>query len=158
MAQKCTVCSHESIKEINKALINGVAIRKISEQFGLTPSSIHRHRVSHLPETLVKAKEAKEVCESGELWTEMVSLKTTCIEILDKAKEMGEFQAAVSAIGQAIKIVVVMLKVQGELKKDQHVNISLLPEFLEFKEICFDVLSDYPDAKAALIDKLKNTQ
>jgi hypothetical protein len=43
MPKPCTVCRHESLEEIDRALLNGVAYRTLAAQYGLSPSALCRH-------------------------------------------------------------------------------------------------------------------
>lgn len=44
MGRNCTICSHPRGVEINKMLHDGVPLRKIAEQFGVSSGSLHRHK------------------------------------------------------------------------------------------------------------------
>ena len=44
MVNRCTVCSHPSEFEINRNLIDGVPLRALAAQHGLSPSALCRHK------------------------------------------------------------------------------------------------------------------
>jgi hypothetical protein len=60
MARTCTICTHPERAAIDKALVNGVPLRGIAGQYGLTDSSLARHKAEHLPATLVRAQRGRE--------------------------------------------------------------------------------------------------
>src|SRR5690349_24836446 len=67
MPRTCTICRHEQRQEIDKALIAGTAFRNIAERFGTSVAALHRHKQEHVPENLVKAREAREVAQADSL-------------------------------------------------------------------------------------------
>ena len=48
MAQKCTVCSHDKVSEIDTALLAGQSNRAISRLYRLSKDAVRRHKSSHL--------------------------------------------------------------------------------------------------------------
>jgi hypothetical protein len=49
MARPCSICIHPAHQAIDDGLVAGQPLRTISGQYGLSKSSIDRHKVSHLP-------------------------------------------------------------------------------------------------------------
>ena len=60
MAGKNTIIAHPQRLEIEKALIDGVPLRTIADQYGPSKSSLIRYRDKHLAERIAKAAELKE--------------------------------------------------------------------------------------------------
>lgn len=60
MARTCTICSHESRAEIEKALVRRVAFRDIARQFDVSRAAASRHAQEHLPDKLRLAEEAEQ--------------------------------------------------------------------------------------------------
>jgi len=55
MSRKCNVCRSVDRAAIDELLIAGRSIRQVAEQFGLSKSTLHRHRkhlVGHVPKQL----------------------------------------------------------------------------------------------------------
>ncbi len=69
MANHCKICSHPELRAINERLINGASMREISEDFGMTDSSVYRHYKSHLPQRLIKAVDKLKEKEDTDLAT-----------------------------------------------------------------------------------------
>lgn len=71
MANKCRVCAHENLHQINRALVTRWrtrdGFRKISARYGLTISSLYRHFVEHLPRELVRSEEAERTLRAESL-------------------------------------------------------------------------------------------
>src|ERR1700674_3474802 len=67
MSRVCTVCSHPKVSEINEALLGSEAYRSIAKRFGASQSAMYRHQQEHLPQVLVKAKDAAELLSADNL-------------------------------------------------------------------------------------------
>ncbi len=80
MARKCSICEHPQVEKINKCIVNSESLRKISEQFSVSPAAVNRHKKDHLPQTLVKAQEVKEI---GQAVTVLGELQR-CFERVNK--------------------------------------------------------------------------
>ena len=84
ITQRCTVCTHEFVKDIDNALIEGVSFRNISAQYGVSKSSVYRHKHSHLSQKITKEK---EISDFNNLCGDVESLKTICNDILDELRK-----------------------------------------------------------------------
>jgi hypothetical protein len=54
MPRTCSVCSHPARQAIDQGLVAGQSLRAVSGQYRLSKSSIDRHKISHVPATLVR--------------------------------------------------------------------------------------------------------
>ena len=63
---RCSVCRHSELPAIDGLLTLGIPIRVIARNFGLTRSSVDRHKRHHLP-TFEKAETARSVVRAEEL-------------------------------------------------------------------------------------------
>lgn len=52
----CTICRHPHRANIEAALVQGVALRAIEAQFGVSDNALHRHKTNCVPETVAKVK------------------------------------------------------------------------------------------------------
>jgi hypothetical protein len=86
MPGRCTICTHDSLPEINKALVERQAFRTIAGQYGVSKSALLRHHDDHLPASLVKAKEASEAAQADALLAQVVDLRDKALGVLTKAE------------------------------------------------------------------------
>ncbi len=63
MPRKCSICEHPKVTEINKCIVNNESFRNIAGRFSISTASISRHK-EHLPGTLVKAQEEKQIIKN----------------------------------------------------------------------------------------------
>ena len=149
MPRTCTICSHEQRPEIDAALLNGEAYRSIAKRYGASPSAVLRHR-EHLPNQLVKAREAEEVTQADTLLEQVRSLQTRALSILDRADEAGDLKTALAAIREARSNLELLGKLAGELQQEGTVNVTLTPEWLGLRAVVISALQPYPDAAQAV--------
>lgn len=72
MPQRCTVCDHKKLREIDLLLVQAkLSKRSIAAQFQLAPSSVQRHKAEHLPETLKRGHEARKDGDALAVMTEL---------------------------------------------------------------------------------------
>jgi hypothetical protein len=75
MPMPCQVCTHRNRKEIDQALVERRPVMEIIRQYApdgeISKWSMRRHRLGHLPATMVKAKEAEDVTEASSLLREL---------------------------------------------------------------------------------------
>jgi hypothetical protein len=57
----CTVCSHNQVKDIDRALLSGAKLVPLSQIYGLSKSAMHRHK-THLQEKIRQAKKRLQNC------------------------------------------------------------------------------------------------
>ena len=56
MDKRCTVCNHSQAHDINLALLAGLTLDNLKQQFGLSRSALHRHK-QHLHRTIDQAED-----------------------------------------------------------------------------------------------------
>ncbi len=56
MDKRCTVCNHSQANEINLALLAGITLDNLKQQFGLSRSALQRHK-QHLQRTIDQAED-----------------------------------------------------------------------------------------------------
>ena len=149
MPRTCTICTHESAPEIDRALLDGEAYRSIAKRYGASASAVLRHR-EHLPNQLVKAREAETVTQADTLLEQVNHLKTRALSILDTAENSGDLRTALSAIREARSTVELLAKLSGELQQEGTVNVTVSPEWLTLRAVVIAALTPYPDAARAV--------
>src|SRR3954452_21488398 len=101
MPRRCTVCDHDEGHVINVELVARTPYRAIGRRFGVSKDALKRHSEEHIPELLVKARNAVEAAEADDLLGEVRSLHTRTLAILETAEETQEMRTALGAIREA---------------------------------------------------------
>jgi len=139
MGRKCTVCGHAQREQIDADCLEPtLSLREIAERYGLSYSSMARHRESHLPKLMSKAVEARVARGEHELFDQhppippaikehedheqqvadglldkVLGLEKQAMEILAEARQTKSLKTALMAIGRTSEV----LKLEGELVK-----------------------------------------
>jgi len=92
MSRTCTICTHASKEDIDKALLAGTPYRSVAKQYEASPPSVYRHQHNHLPAAMVKAVEAAEVAHGDSLLEQLKGLQVKALGILTKAEQAGDLR------------------------------------------------------------------
>src|SRR5215213_2423926 len=154
MPRRCTVCHHPERHSIDGALITGAPYRSVAKRFGLSESSVYRHKTEHLPAHLLKAREVEEAAKADDLLDQVRNLQAHALDILGRAEKTGDLRTALAAISQARGNVELLGKLAGELDERPVVNVLLSPQWVMIRTTMLKALSTYPEARAAVAESL----
>ena len=128
MPRTCTACTHEEREQIEAELLDGQSFKDLAARFGLSGSALHRHRKSHLPERLLKAKAAAEISKADHLVAQVESLQANARRILAKAESDGDLRTALTGIRELSRLIELIAKLTSELKNQpiSTVNVDLI--------------------------------
>lgn len=157
MGRQCTVCSHKDVEEINKRLARNEVFRTIADNTGLSETALKRHKAEHIPETLLKAENIKDVAEANTLLGDIKSLRERATGILDRAEKSGDLKTALMGIREARGCLELLAKVEGQINNRPQINFNQIsiyqsPEWLTVGTTLANILSPYP----ALREKVAN--
>ncbi len=154
MPRTCTICRHDQRQAIDEALVAGEPFRRIAAHFETSDAALRRHK-EHLPGTLVKAHEAKEVAQADSLLDQVRQLADEAREILGNVKtsQPGTAVQAVKAVAQVLEL---QAKILGEIRAETQVNVALVqsPEWTSLRARLVQALVAYPEAQRAVIAAL----
>ena len=114
MPRLCTACSHPKRDEINRVLLERSSYRDIASRFGMSTSSLCRHR-EHLPVGMIQARAAYDSARADDLLRQVEDLRDRAFGVLEKAEEVGDLRAAMGAIREARSCVELLARLAGEL-------------------------------------------
>jgi len=120
MPKTCSVCAHPGRDQIEAKLIEGKPYRDIADRFGASSSALFRHRQVHIPDRLVKAREAGEISKADTLVQQLEALQTKAKQILDKAESGGDLRTALAGVKELSRLIELVAKMTREqLRSDQ---------------------------------------
>ena len=172
LGRQCTICNHPQRGEIDKALVAGVAYRRIAAEYGVSDGSLRRHKKNgHIAEQIAKvakkkeikqageiqaailAQEVQEVMDAGTILAEVSHLKARALTILDRAEVEGTREACM-ALREVRGIVELLAKIQGQLSDAPTVNITLIEnQFNDFRTAIIGVMCS--DCQQRLTEQLR---
>jgi hypothetical protein len=156
MPRRCTVCDHPERHSIDETLVTGAPYRSVAKRFGLSESSVYRHKSEHLPAHLLKAREVEEVAQADDLLVQVRYLQTHALDILEHAEKAGDLRTALAAISQARGNLELLGKFAGQLDERPVVNLNVSPEWLELRAVIVGALEPHPAAHTAVLRALES--
>jgi len=115
----CTVCSDPKVAEIDAALIGTEPYRSVAKRFNVSPGAVFRHQKTHLPATLLKAKDAADMVAGDTLMGQVEDLKSMARRLGKKAEDAGDLRGALAAVRELVRIVDLVAKLTGQIGGDQ---------------------------------------
>jgi len=155
MPRRCTVGDHPGSHGIDEALVSGAPYRSVAQRFGLSESSVYRHKTEHLPAHLLKAREVEEAAMADDLLEQVKHLQTHALDILERAEETGDLRTALAASSQARGNLELLGKLAGELDERPVTNVLMSPEWLELRAVIVGALEPHPGAREAVLSALE---
>ena len=155
MPRRCSICHHQGLEGINRALVEGIAFPVLVAKYRVSKDALSRHKANHLPATLVKAQEAREVARADDLLDEVRSLQARALTILDRAERVGDLRTALGAIREARGNLELLAKLMGQIDKRPQVLLHLSQEWLELRATIVEALEGHQEAKEAVLKVLE---
>ena len=146
---KCTVCKNAARNEIDQKLIDGASTRGIAGQYGLSDSSVSRHKLEHIPDRLVRAKDEMEILESNNLAHHVNFLYKNTLDILDASKSTNDLSTALKAIKEARGFLELVVKASEILFKSQQESTAER-DIAKLRITILRLLQPYPEVKLAV--------
>jgi hypothetical protein len=119
MPRKCTICNHKKRNQIDIALVNpNETLRTISDRFGISKSSLKRHKGSgHIAKKVATTSAAKEEKDAQSFLGMISDLKTKADDLYDMALGDEDVRGACAALREMRGAVELHGKATGALKE-----------------------------------------
>jgi hypothetical protein len=155
MPRRCSICSHERLKEIDRALIEGTALSEIAAEYRVSDDALSRHKANHLPDVLLKAQGVKEAVRADDLLSQVRDLQARTLAILEAAHDSGEHRTALSAIGQARANLELQAKLLHLIKEGPTISVLMSSEWVELRAVIISALEPHEAARRAVLGALE---
>jgi hypothetical protein len=167
MGRKCSACQHVKRAEIDRRLAAGEPGRQIAQDYGLNPSSLHRHRFNCLGLSSSNAI-MKEVARGTaavaclpskeELGTAYFQLRTQIDQIVNQARQQGSLQIALSGLNSIRQTLDSLSRLAGFDRQGTQVNVAVQTNVnLDVGQIAARVIEKFdrePEIKARIAQAL----
>jgi hypothetical protein len=167
MARKCTTCQHVKRAEIDRRLAAGEAGNQIAGNYGLNPSSLHRHRANclGLGSSNVIMKEvsrgtAAVAClpSKQDLNTAYFDLRAQIDEIVARAKAEGSLQTALAGLNSIRHTLDSLSRLSGFDRQGTQINVAVQTNLkLEVTQIAERLIAKFdhePELKGRIAQAL----
>lgn len=150
----CTVCTHPKTPAIDRALATRAgSYRTIARQHGVSRDALGRHLHEHLPQTLAKGHEAREVARADELLTQVRALQHKTLSLLLRAESAGDLRTALSGIREARSNIELLARLAGQIQEHPVVVNNFFID-TRVRDAIIQALRPYPFAGYAVSDAL----
>jgi hypothetical protein len=151
--RRCTICIHEHVGAIDRALIAGRPIRGIAKTFGASEDAVGRHR-AHLPKTLRKAHDVAETIRADELLAEATALQSVAWELLHVAEANDDPRTALLAVREIRGCLELLARLLGEIQDRPMLTLVTAPEWQAVRRTLLAALAPFPEARTAVAGQL----
>ena len=114
MDQRCTVCNHASLAEIDQALMDGLPLRPLGAQFGLSSSALSRH-LKHLRRALAAHDDREHLAHQAVLLDELDLQKVRLNRLFRKAEDLHSLHISLGCIQESIRLLALQEKIRHSL-------------------------------------------
>ena len=157
MVHPCTVCRHPEREAVDRLLVAGRSNRSVARLHGLGREAVRNHRARHVPETLARARDAREEAHADDLLGQVCHLRDRALDILRRAEAARDHRTALAAIREARATVELLAKLVGELDERPVVSVAAVFASVEWQAaqaLVVAVLESHPDARGRFLDGL----
>ena len=170
MSRKCSTCQHVKRAEIDRRLAGGEPGKQVALDYGLNPSSVHRHRVNCLnlasSNTIMKevARGAAVVAclpSKEELNSAYFDLRGQIDEIVAQAKAEGSLQIALKGLNSIRQTLDSLSRLSGFDRQGTEVNVAVQTNInIDVRAIAERLIKEFdhePELKARIARTLLET-
>ncbi len=114
---KCTVCNHNHIKDIDRALLTGATLTFLTQKYGFSKSAVHRHKTHLLDKMRQVKKRLQDSLDQGYLFKLNTFLELSLHNARTATAEVN-FKAANQATREGTRIINFMTKMAVQLDQE----------------------------------------
>ena len=103
MVPRCSICSHPSLPEIDRGLMQGVPYRSLAGQFGLSPSALCRH-TKHLARQLDWEQRREDASRQAALLEHLELLDTRLNRLFNSAFDLRSLNVALGCVRESLRL------------------------------------------------------
>ena len=111
---RCTVCNHPSRPEIDLGLIDGVPLRTLAANHGLSSSALFRH-TRHLRHQLVLQQRQADQFQVSAFLEKLELLEVRLDRLFRKAEESHSFHVSLGCLQESLRVLSLREKVRHSL-------------------------------------------
>jgi hypothetical protein len=130
MSMTCSICASPDRAEVERLLVSGRSMRSIAVQYGLSSTSLGRHRNNgHVPAAIMVAEQDDREAHAIDLAGRVEYLWRKASAILEQAEADGRATIALSAVRELRATVELLARLSGALELQEHGEVSIQLSF-----------------------------
>ena len=130
MDKRCTVCSHSQAHDINLALLAGTTLDILKQQFGLSRSALHRHKL-HLQRTIDKAEDRMRHNFLLSYLFQLNDCNAAAAATMAAARAEGNARLTLQAANAGARIINTMARFEVDLDHETVYRLMTSPEYVQ---------------------------
>ncbi len=161
VAQSCTICASTFRESVDHELLSGLPLRDIAGRFGVSRSSLHRHRKTCIADAIAKADISSEAVTAARLVAELEALRGVTLRVLDEARTAQNHNVALSAIARLEKQAELIARLAGELierRQVEEISIVVDAHWIALRSRIVQALQPHPVALLAVLSELADVE
>ena len=116
MPRTCTACSHPHRDEIDRLLLDGVALRNIAKRYSLSAASLFRHN-KHISKTLSHARQEAEILRADGLMEHLNHLTAEAARLKQKAEQAKDYRTALAGVREMSRLLELVMRLAVEMQE-----------------------------------------
>lgn len=155
----CSICEDPRVDEINRLIAEQEKLTDISQKFAVSYDALLRHRSNCIIVALSATPNTKDVMTGDNLLLELQAVKKKTLELLDMAIEAANtkvYGAPAAYLREVREQIKLWGELEGRISSQPQVTIIAHPEWVELRTVIIQALDDFPEAKGAVIDAIRN--
>src|ERR1019366_6574715 len=113
MPRTCTACSHPHRDDIDRFLLEGVALRNIAKRFSLSAAGLFRHN-KHLSTILASSRKEVEILRADGLLEHLNHLTAEAARLKQKAEKAKDYRTALAGVREMSRLLELGMRVAIE--------------------------------------------
>lgn len=122
MPNRCCICNHPDREKIELQLVQGVPLRSIGQRFGVSHTSVRRHKIKgHILAPALVRQELKRIESAWNTLREATEIFQKALDLVEEAGRIRDFESATLLLGQCRNCLELIAYIRGEYpyRKDQ---------------------------------------
>jgi hypothetical protein len=163
MSRQCTTCQHVKRVDIDRRLASGEPGNKVAADYGLSPSSLHRHRINCLKlgssgaimKDMARGTAALACLPSREeMGNSYLDLCARIDQIATRAEREGSLKVALAGLNSVRQTIDSLARLSGADQSATQLNVSVATQVhLDLSELqgkIINAFDDQPEIKAKI--------
>lgn len=153
MPKPCPICTHPKRLAIDREIISGTSILKISRKYGQKQDPLYQHAKNHLSRQLVQAYEKKALSESMDLLGMIEDILIKAKAIFDRNFEAKKDVTALKALSEQRATIELLSKIAAYLHESRAMELQTATKGYEVRR-----QEEERDMAKTIIDNLNSAE
>lgn len=165
MDKRCSICTHDQKQAIDQAIIENKPINEIIALYGVSKSSLYRHKKSHLADSIAKQIQAVGIgmledsnCSDGSLEAETIAaqlkyLYGAALKTMDSCERNSDYITSIKAQRQALSCLETFFRAAETLYK-MKASKRTISDAEKMRSVIMEALESHPTARASVAEAI----